>query len=95
VRIEAQDGDVAFTGPLQPGGQYGFYLHDGDATIGLPADTDASVRIATFNGEFESDFTVRVDRFTAGREFEFELGDGGADLEIEVFDGDIRLARLN
>ncbi|MGD8281555.1 MAG: DUF4097 family beta strand repeat-containing protein [Gemmatimonadota bacterium] len=95
VRVETQDGDVAFMGAIQAGGQYGFYLHDGDATIALPGDTDASVRVATFDGEFESDFTIRVDRFTAGREFEFDLGDGGAEVEIEVFDGDISLARIN
>jgi len=95
VRVEAQDGDIAFIGVIQPGGHYGFYLHDGDATIALPEDTNASVRVATFDGEFESDFTIRVDRFTAGREFEFDLGDGGAEVEIEVFDGDIRLARTN
>lgn len=95
VRVEAQDGDVSFTGAIQPGGHYGFYVHDGDAMIALPADTDASVHVATFDGEFESDFTIRVDRFTAGREFEFELGDGGAEMEIEVFDGDIRLARMD
>lgn len=95
VRAEAQDGDVLFRGSIAQGGRYGFYLHDGDASIELPDGTDASVRVATFEGEFQSDFTIRVERFTAGRQFEFALGDGGADVEIEVFDGDIRLLRRN
>lgn len=93
VRAEAQDGDVMFSGTLAPAGEYGFYVHDGDATIALPDGTDATVRVSTFDGEFQSDFTVRVESFSAGRQFEFVLGDGGARMEIEVFDGDIRLLR--
>jgi len=93
VRAEAQDGDVTFNGPISTGGDYGFFVHDGDATIAVPEATDARVRVSTFDGEFQSDFTVRVERFSAGRRFDFVLGDGGALVQIEVFDGDIRLLR--
>ena len=91
VRVEAQDGDVHFSGTIVPGGDYGFFVHDGDATIAVPASTSALVSVSTFDGEFESDFTVRVDRFTSGRGFEFALGGGEARIQIEVFDGEIRL----
>ncbi len=91
VRVEAQDGDVTFSGTIARGGEYAFFLHDGDATIAIPASTSARVSVSTFDGEFESDFTVRVDRFTAGRAFDFELGSGDARIQIEVFDGEIRL----
>lgn len=91
VRAEAQDGDVLFSGTIEDGGEYGFYLHDGDATIELLASVSARVSVSTFDGEFLSDFPVRVERFSAGREFDFVLGAGGARIEIEVFDGEIRL----
>jgi hypothetical protein len=91
VRAEAQDGNVLFSGTIQDGGDYGFYLHDGDATIEVPASVSAHVSVSTFDGEFLSDFPVRVERFSAGREFDFVLGAGGARIEIEVFDGEIRL----
>jgi hypothetical protein len=91
VRAETQDGDVTFSGTIERGGQYGFYLHDGDASIEVPRTVGARVSVSTFDGEFVSDFPVRVERFSAGREFDFVLGDGGAFLEIEVFDGEIRL----
>ena len=91
VRVEAQDGDVVFSGSIAPGGDYGFFVHDGDATIALPAATSARVSVSTFDGEFESDFTVRVERFSSGREFDFTLGSGDARIQIEVFDGEIRL----
>lgn len=91
VRAEAQDGDVHFDGTLVAGGDYGFFLHDGDATISVPESTGAHVSVSTFDGEFRSDFKVTVERFTSGRHFEFDLGDGGARVQVEVFDGDIRL----
>jgi DUF4097 and DUF4098 domain-containing protein YvlB len=93
VRAEAQDGDVDFNGTIEAGGDYGFFLHDGDATIAVPASTSAHVSVSTFDGEFESDFTVRVERFTSGRQFDFSLGDGSARIQIEVFDGDIHFAQ--
>ena len=91
VRAETQDGDVTFSGAIEPGGEYGFYLHDGDAFIEVPASVSARVSVSTFDGEFTSDFPVRVERFSAGMQFDFVLGDGGAVLDIEVFDGEIRL----
>jgi hypothetical protein len=93
VRVEAQDGDVTFSGTITPGGDYGFFVHDGDATIAIPDETSARVSVSTFDGEFRSDFTVQVDRLRSGRELDFVLGSGEARLRIEVFDGEIRLLR--
>jgi len=91
VRAETQDGDVFFSGSLIDGGSYGFFVHDGDATLALPLSASARVSVSTFDGEFESEFPVIVQRFTGGREFEFILGEGAARLQIQVFDGEIRL----
>jgi hypothetical protein len=91
VRAETQDGDITFSGEISDGGSYGFYVHDGDALIEVPRSVNARVSVSTFDGEFESEFPVVVERFTAGRQFAFQLGNGSASLEIEVFDGEIRL----
>lgn len=91
VRVETQDGDIDFSGVIEDGGEYGFFVHDGDATIAIPADTRAQVLVSTFDGEFQSDFPVLVERFTGGREFDFTLGSPRARIEIQVFDGEIRL----
>ena len=53
----------------------------------------ARVAVSTFDGEFESEFPVIIERFTGGREFDFVLGDGRARIEIQVFDGEINLLR--
>lgn len=93
VRAEAQDGDIVFTGSIANGGEYSFYLHDGDVLLEIPADVSARVSVSTFDGEFSSDFPVQVESFSAGRQFDFVLGQGSALIDIEVFDGEIRLAR--
>ncbi len=93
VRVEVQDGDIVFVGGIADGGDYGFYAHDGDVVLAIPVGTNAAVHVSTFDGEFQSEFAVRVERFTAGREFDFVLGSGSARIEVEVFDGDIALVR--
>ena len=93
VRAETQDGDIDFSGAIEDGGDYGFFVHDGDATIAIPDGSNARVAVSTYDGEFESDFPVRLERFTGGREFDFTIGDPRATIEIQVFDGEIRLIR--
>jgi len=93
VRAETQDGDIVFSGAIHDGGEYGFYLHDGDVLLEQPATVSARVSISTFDGEFTSDFPVRVESFSAGREFNFVLGSGSALIDVEVFDREIRLVR--
>jgi len=93
VRAETQDGDILYDGDIEDGGSYGFFVHDGDAVIAVPESMDARISVSTFDGEFESEFPVVVQRFTGGREFEFVLGAGRAHVQIEVFDGEIRLLR--
>ena len=91
VRAETQDGDITFSGTVEDGGSYGFFVHDGDAHIAIPSTASARVAVSTFDGDFESEFPVRIERFTGGREFDFTIGDGRARIEIQVFDGEIRL----
>ena len=49
--------------------------------------------MATFDGEFESEFPVVLQGLQSGGSFEFTLGEGGASLTLEAFDGEIRLLR--
>lgn len=93
VRAETLDGNLTFTGNLARGGSYAFSVHDGDADITVPATASALVRVATFDGEFTSDFKVTLQQYGGGGKFEFILGDGSAQVDIAVFDGDIRLLR--
>jgi hypothetical protein len=93
VRAETQDGDIEFSGTIDDSGDYRFFVHDGDAVIAIPPESNARVSVSTFDGEFESEFPVLIERFTGGREFDFTVNEARARIEIQVFDGEIRLLR--
>jgi hypothetical protein len=93
VRAETQAGDVRFSGAILQGGTYAFFLHSGDVVLVLPADARADVRVSTFHGEFSSEFPTEVSRYESGRRFDFSVGGGGAEVEVEVFQGQIRIVR--
>lgn len=91
LRARTLDGDLHFEGPMAAGGTYTFSVHDGDAVLVLPRDVGARVNVATFDGEFTSDFPVLLQGYYGGGAMRFTLGDGGAEVEVEVFDGEIIL----
>lgn len=93
VKAETLDGNVYFSGALVPDGQYSFSVHDGDATLVIPPASGAQVSVATFDGEFSSDFPVTLQHYTGEGRFQFVLGKGGAQVSVEVFDGEIRFRR--
>ncbi len=91
VRAETQDGDITFSGTIADDGDYRFFVHDGDASIAIQPDANARIAVSTFDGDFESEFPVVIQRYTGGREFDFTIGTASARIEIQVFDGEIRL----
>lgn len=91
VRAETLDGDVLVDAEVRPGGRYSVSVHDGDAEVRIPRGAGVRVRVSTFDGEFQSDFPVLVESFESGRGFAFTLGDGGAEMDVRVFDGEIRI----
>lgn len=93
VEGETVNGDIRYTGTLRPEGRYRFATHNGDITVVLPRDPDASVSVATFSGEFESSMPVHVSETRRGKSFQFVLGRGAADLSLESFQGTVRLLR--
>lgn len=94
-------GDVEFAGSFRPRGRYRFATHAGDLRIYLPRGTDARVESYIFAGDLVTPMRVpelgrarRERDRTAGKRFEFQLGAGGALLELESFEGDIELEWL-
>ncbi len=87
------DGSIRFAGPINAGGRYHLTSHDGNLLVMTPA-IDADVSIATWEGDFESDFEVAL-RGGLGdrRKLTFTLGRGSARLELESFDGRIELRK--
>lgn len=93
VEGKTVDGDVIYDGSIRDGGRYKLTTHDGDVMVSIPAGTNATIEVATFDGEFEADFPVQITGAQGNRKFSFVIGDGSARLELHSFDGDIQLLR--
>ncbi len=91
VEVKTVDGDVSYRGEIRDDGRYYLTTHDGDVVVAVPENVNATVSVATFEGEFEADFPVRLEGAEGRRKFSFVIGSGGAQLELHSFDGNIRL----
>ena len=93
ARATTVNGDIGYDGTIRDGGRYVFATHNGDIGVTVARETNATVTVSTYHGEFESDFPVRLTGATRDRQFTFTLGSGSARLELESFNGEIRLRR--
>lgn len=94
--IEAStiNGGVLFDGQTQRGGVYTFSTHNGDILVGLPDKPDVSVSVSTFGGNFSTFLPIQLTETKKHKPITFVLGSGDAQLELESFQGAIRLEKL-
>lgn len=93
ARATTVNGDITYRGTIRDNGRYLFATHNGDVEVTVPQSANATVTVSTYHGEFESDFPVRLTGATRDRQFTFSLGSGSARIELESFNGEIRLRR--
>jgi DUF4097 and DUF4098 domain-containing protein YvlB len=93
VEATTVNGTVSYEGAIKADGSYRFSTHNGDVTVTLPVRTNATVSVATFSGEFSSSFPIQIKDTRHGRRFDFTLGEGSARIELESFQGGIRVQR--
>lgn len=88
------NGTVRFDGTIDPQGRYRFATHSGNVVATVQEDTDATVSVSTFSGDFEASFPITLtETRSMGKRFTFTVGDGSARIELESFSGNIRLRR--
>jgi hypothetical protein len=94
-KIDARttEGDVEFTGRLLSEGVYAFHSHGGELTLNLEPPVDADVTVLVYEGEFQSDFPIRAEGYRSGQDLRFVIGEGGAQVLLDAFDGEVRLRR--
>ena len=94
--IEAStiNGGVLFDGATKSGGVYTFSTHNGDILVGLPDKPDVSVSVSTFGGNFSTFLPIQLTETRKHKPITFVLGAGDAQLELESFQGAIRLEKL-
>jgi putative adhesin len=93
VEASTINGGVTYIGSLKDAGSYRFSTHNGEIAVTVPERANATVSVATYNGEFSSSFPVQLKETRRGKRFNFTIGNGSARVELESFQGEIRLRR--
>ncbi len=92
--FESVSGNIYFEGELAPRADLDFENFSGSVDLMIPASTSADFDITTYSGNIETEFGYegqRTERSSPGQEAEFTLGEGGADVMIEVFSGSVAI----
>jgi len=96
VEASTVNGDIVYEGKVANGGHYSFGTHNGNLSLGIPENTNATFTIRTYQGSFSTDLPLegvtRAD-LHRGRRVTTTLGNGSADVNLETFGGAIRLRR--
>jgi hypothetical protein len=88
------NGSLVFDGLTKSGGLYTLSTHNGSILVGLPEKPDVSVSVSTFDGDVSTAFPVKISEGRRGKPISFVLGAGGANLELESFQGNVRILRV-
>jgi DUF4097 and DUF4098 domain-containing protein YvlB len=94
IEAATVNGDITFLGGIRERGRYHFETHNGTIVVAVPEKANAKFSVSTVNGTFDPSFTVGPIEKKWGRNFDFTLGSGSALIEMETFQGVIRLRRL-
>jgi DUF4097 and DUF4098 domain-containing protein YvlB len=96
VEASTVNGNILYEGKLADGGHYTFGTHNGDISLGVPENANATFTIRTYQGSFTTDLPLagvtRAD-IQRGRRVVTTLGSGSADVNLETFGGTIRVRR--
>jgi DUF4097 and DUF4098 domain-containing protein YvlB len=96
VEASTVNGNILYEGKLADGGRYSFGTHNGDVSLGVPENANATFTIRTYQGSFSTDLPLPgVSRgdIQRGRRVVTTLGNGSADVSLETFGGTIRVRR--
>jgi hypothetical protein len=93
VDVGTTGGRISYEGTLGRTGPYYFGTHGGPVTVVVPAETAASISVATVYGSIVSNLDGASRVLSRGERHKLDVGGGGAVVEIETFAGRISLLR--
>ncbi len=94
VETATVNGDIRYEGSVVDGGRYRFTTHNGDVTMVVPENSNATFYVRTYNGDFHTNLPMKTQgEIRRGRRATYTLGGGSAEVELESFGGTIRVRR--
>lgn len=93
VSAETINGAIEYQGSVSGDGRYSLATHNGRITMGVPEGAGARVTVYTYNGRLSTSFPADVGSRGGHGRYNFTLGGGNAEVELESFSGAIQLVR--
>lgn len=94
IRGNTMEGEIYFSGALQPRSDYEFTSHFGDVWVAVPAEASAAFDVNVRSGDVNADFGLPgVETDELGHSHRFVLGEGSSSVEIRTFQGSVHLRR--
>jgi DUF4097 and DUF4098 domain-containing protein YvlB len=93
--ISTVDGRITYEGPLRPGGHYTFATHEQGVRLSIPANSGATITMATVVGSVSSDFPFTARTELGKGRFSFVIGDGAAQVSLSSFEGRVEVRRMS
>ena len=91
-KFETVSGDMTMVAELSDNGRIGSESMSGDVTIVLPASQSGVFKAQSFSGRISTDFgSVDRAKHGPGSHLKYVAGDGGAEVRVESFSGNIKL----
>ncbi|MDX2427464.1 MAG: DUF4097 family beta strand repeat-containing protein [Xanthomonadales bacterium] len=91
-RFETVSGDMTIVAEVSGNGKIGAESMSGDVVIMLPASQSGVFKAQSFSGRISTDFgSVDRAKHGPGSHLKHVAGDGGAEVRVESFSGDIKL----
>lgn len=89
--IQTTHGDVLIDGALDSAGDFFISTHAGDVEVSVSPDADMTIHVDAYRGALQSTLDVDVQEIRRDKSFRITLGEGTGRLDIESFEGDVRL----
>jgi len=91
-KLETVSGDVEMECELSENGSLKAESMSGTVLLSLPANYAGLLEASTFSGEITSAFgAVKEEKYGPGSRLRYESGNGGAEVRVESFSGNIKL----
>lgn len=97
ARLESVSGNLRYTGAPPRGARLELESHSGHVLLELPADVSAAFSVTVFSGGVQNAFgstSLRPAQDLRGRTLDFSTADGGTDIVVRSFKGDVELAAI-
>ena len=91
-KLETVSGDLTFSGELSSNARLTAESMSGDVEIIVPSGQSGLFKAESFSGTIKSDFgSVNREKHGPGSHMKHAAGDGGAEIRVESFSGNIRI----